>query len=196
MVITKERRELILELSKEGRKNINIAKVLHVDRSSVGRILKLAETKGSVSPKKAPGKPRTLTEREERYAKRLVSSSDESNAKSAARLIGRLKGKKIHPNIIRRALHREGLFGRKKIVKPRMTAKQRKERLNFAKDNVQKTPDFWDHVIFSDERGFQIFPTTRGQWTWRRPNESLLPSKVIPSVKHGGGNFEHLGMHH
>ncbi|GFW54917.1 transposable element Tcb2 transposase [Trichonephila clavipes] len=52
-----------------------------------------------------------------------------------------------------------------------------------------ETPQqFWNEVIFSDKRKFNIFGSDGRRMVWRKPNTSGHPKHTIPTVKHGGGS--------
>ena len=59
--------------------------------------------------------------------------------------------KEVHPNTIRRILHKGGYHARVPRTKTHIKEVNRTKRLEFANEYVMKDSDFWDKVIFSDE---------------------------------------------
>ena len=196
MAVSQEKRETIVELFKTGMSKSKIARVMKIKRDTVSSILKLKKITGSVEKKKQPGRPRKLTPREERILVRMAITNPLTDAVFLSKEMTQRLDRQISPRIVRMTLHRNGFHARKPAKKPRLTAAQRKRRLQFAKEYASKPATFWRQVIFSDESPFRVFCTPCGQWTWRRPNERLDSRHIIPTVKHGGGHHPHLGMSH
>lgn len=193
MGLSREKRALALKWHRNGWTNKKIAKELEAHPSTIGRILSHIQQTGHLSPTKSPGRKRILSSREERLASRKIQTTPGATALTISKELEEAHGKAIRPDVIRRSLHRQGLFGRKKAKKPFLNRQQRKARMNFAKLYLEKDENFWRSVIFTDETAFQIFPCFGGQWTWRRPSERLNPKNLAPSVKHGGGSVQVWG---
>jgi transposase len=191
MAISEDVRNVIVRMKAKGKNNNQIADLVGVSRRSVVRILNLHKSIGHILPLKSPGRPRKLSLRKERqivrdFARRVKTSP----AAVALEIKKKETGMAISPDSIRRVLHRAGLHGRRKLRKPLLSYRSRITRLNFARVYFKKDLIFWDHVIFTDETPFQIFPSPGGQWTWRRPNEQYLPQHITATVKHGGGTIQ------
>lgn len=190
MAISKEKRRLVIDQWKKGKSFSSISRDIEISRRSVANIIKLFKTSKSLNCKKSPGRPRSLSIRDERHLVRKMISSPFVSAKSLAKEISMEWGREISPDIVRNTLYRNGFHARKPIKKPLLTRNHRQRRLTFARDHVTKSLDFWKKIIFSDETPFVIFPTKSGQWTWRRPHEEFQPRNIIPTVKHGGGTLQ------
>jgi len=61
-----------------------------------------------------------------------------------------------------------------------------KKRLEFAKQHLNKSQEYWNTVLFSDESKFNIFNSDGRRTVWRKKNTELNPKNLIPTVKHGG----------
>lgn len=62
---------------------------------------------------------------------------------------------------------------------------QPREALACAKEYLRKPNDFWDYMLFSDERKFNIFCSDCPQAVWRKPNTELDKRKFAASIKLG-----------
>lgn len=70
---------------------------------------------------------------------------------------------------VRRRLHEAGVHHRVPAAKDRLTQQHRDGRLQFAREHVKKGYDFWERVIWTDEK--KISSTNHGQLhCWRRNN--------------------------
>jgi len=76
-----------------------------------------------------------------------------------------------------------GLRGCKAKKKPRVTEKQRKARLAWAKEHLNWSPDDWK-VIFSDESTFNIQNHAWNQYVCRRPHEAFSLQCILLVIKH------------
>jgi len=193
MTVSLGKREAIIELHRLGCTQRRIGTALRMDHRTIGRIIQLYKSTCQLTPRKSPGRPPRLTARERRYLARKLRTNPKSTPSKLAQELTQNEGIKIHPKTIRRALHKEGLKAFKKPRKPYLSPSQRKLRLKFAQEYSKKPPNFWKQVVFSDESPFQIFPSSGGQWTWRRPGERFLPGQYVETVKHGGGTIHIWG---
>ncbi|GFW16686.1 transposable element Tc1 transposase [Trichonephila clavipes] len=103
---------------------------------------------------------------------------------STSNTLGRL----VSAETVRRVLRKAGYNGRVARKKPLIGKRNRVKRLKFAKEHILKPQQFWNEVIFSDERKFNIFGSDVRRMVWRKPNTSYHPKHTIPTVKHGGGS--------
>ncbi|GFU29760.1 transposable element Tc1 transposase [Trichonephila clavipes] len=97
-------------------------------------------------------------------------------------------GQSVSAETVRRVLRKAGYnvrVARKKLL---IGKSNRVKRLKFAKEHILKPQQFWNEVIFSDERKFNIFGSDGRRMVWRKPNTSYHPKHTIPTVKHGGGS--------
>ncbi|GFV59535.1 transposable element Tcb1 transposase [Trichonephila clavipes] len=65
--------------------------------------------------------------------------------------------------------------------------KSMQKRLDLANEHVNKPPQFWEKVLFSDESKFCIFGIKGCKLVWRKQGTALEKENLVPTVKHGGG---------
>jgi Transposase len=97
-------------------------------------------------------------------------------------------GRSISQETIRNVLRPYGYYGRMAKKKPYISVVNRKKRLEFAKTNLNKSKEFWNNVIWSDECKFVIFGSAGRQLVWRKVNTELQKENLVPTVKHGGSS--------
>ncbi|GFY17930.1 transposable element Tc1 transposase [Trichonephila clavipes] len=73
------------------------------------------------------------------------------------------------------------------IRNPHISAVNRQKRLDFANEHVNKLPQFWGKVLFSDESKFCIFCIKWRKLVWRKQGTALEKENLVPTVKYGGG---------
>jgi transposase len=189
MVVSEDKRKVILQLREKGESYRSIAKVVDVHYSTVALIVKRSLETGAIIPKPIPGRPRSLTKREQRYVLRRVQAKPICSIPSLARELSEEWKKRVTTDKLRLILHSNGFKSYKPAKKPLMSISHMKARLAFAKKYADKGPEFWRRVIFSDESSIRVFPTPSGLWVWRRPNERFAPRHFVPTVQKGGGSF-------
>ena len=86
-------------------------------------------------------------------------------------------------------MHKNDLHGRRPRKKPLHKTGHLKDRINFAKRNIDKSFDYWSKILWSDETKLELFGHSSAQYVWRKNNESFDPKNTIPTVKHGGGSL-------
>lgn len=89
---------------------------------------------------------------------------------------------------IARILKRWGLKNYARPLKPRLLARHKRDRYNFAKVLRRMPESFWKNVIFSDESKFNPHGPDGIKRIWRRPGSLLLGHHVRKVVKFGGGS--------
>lgn len=61
--------------------------------------------------------------------------------------------------------------------------------MEFANEYVNKPPEFWERVLFSDESQFCIFGIKFRKLVWRKNGTALDRENLLPTVEHGGGGI-------
>ncbi|GFX22718.1 transposable element Tc1 transposase [Trichonephila clavipes] len=89
---------------------------------------------------------------------------------------------------------RAGYHGRVACKKPHISAVNRQKRLDFTNEHVNKPPQFWEKVLFSDESKFRLFGIKERKLVWRKQGTALEKENLVPTVKHGGGGVMDLNV--
>lgn len=172
-------REVASKISKPGNK---------IHHTSILRLKKKYEETGSVKNKQVSGRPRKLTERDERTVVRLILKDECSTASEVQRSLKVHDNIEVSSNTVRRVLKRNGFVARVKRKKPLLSKTHRKTRLEFAEKYKHWTVEDWNKVVWSDESKFQIFGSDGRTYCWKKAGEKLQDRHVKPTVKFGGGS--------
>jgi len=73
--------------------------------------------------------------------------------------------------------------------KPMLSIKNVKKRLQFAREHIQKGPNFWNMIVWSDESKFNVFGSDGKPYVRRPPNKQLDPKYTKKTVKQGGASI-------
>ncbi|GBO30684.1 hypothetical protein AVEN_211103-1 [Araneus ventricosus] len=133
------------------------------------------------------GRPRTFSEREERW---IVRQAHINPKTSAVKLTLKCKSrfrKSVNPETVRNALRKLKYHVRLPRREPYISKANRKARLAFATMYIKQPTEFWKNVIFVDESKYNIFGSDGKQKVWHTPNTALHIKNLRPTVKYGGG---------
>ncbi|KAL7856497.1 hypothetical protein SRHO_G00153960, partial [Serrasalmus rhombeus] len=183
MVISKETRAVIIALHKNGLTGKSIAARKIAPQSTIYRIIKNFKERGSIVAKKAPGRPRKTSKRQDRLLK-VFQLRDQATSSAELAQEWQQAGVSASARTVRQRLLEQGLVSRRAAKKPLLSRKNIRDRLIFCKRYREWTAEDWGKVIFSDESPFRLFGTSGKQLVRRRRGERYHQSCLIPTVKH------------
>lgn len=183
-----DERKLILRLHNQCKSSYEIAKLVGRPRSTVQSVIDRICVTKSIENQRRSGRPRALTEHDERFIVREVKKNPKTSAPKIASELER-RGTKVSTNTIRNTCKKYGFNGRVARKKFWVSKTNRQKRLNFAQEYRTKKEDFWNRVIFSDESKYNIFGSDGRRMVWRKKNTEMEPQNLVPTVKHGGGSI-------
>lgn len=137
-------------LSKNGLSQREIARQLNIALSSVSKTLRRIQEEGHYRSRKRTGRPPKTSWTTNRLMHRIaVSNPYATSSEIASRLPSDCH---ISPRTIRRRLQLTfHLRAYKPAKKPRLSEKNRRDRLTFCQRYRHWTPSMWSRVMFSDE---------------------------------------------
>lgn len=180
-------RNLIIHHFKLGQTENTISQIVQKSRTTVHYIIKKYKSENTVINKARTGRPRKLTAADERRIVHEVRKNPKINASSLAKYTEEYLCTSVTPQTIRNVLKKHDFRARSARKKPHISKKNRKLRLDFAKEHVNKPPEFWMDVIFADESKYNLFGCDGKVLVYRKPNTELEERNMVPTVKHGGG---------
>ena len=144
-------------------------------------------------PASPGGRPTKLSPQNKRFCIRAITSGHIQTGVAVTKKLESELGVKVCDRTVRNALHEAGLGAMEKEKRPKLSAKNIRARLQFAKLHQYWTISDWERVIFSDETKINRFCSDGRQWCWIRDGESRQDRHVKQTVKHGGGNVKIWG---
>lgn len=168
-----------------------------ISKSVLSRLINKFEQENTIARRPGSGRPRKTNFKTDRLIGR---ASKKDPTLTASQIKNDLKIENVSNRTIRRRLVEHGLHGRRPSKKPLISKKNRRARLEFAREHVNWNPKKWFNVLFSDETKVNLI-NSDGQLYIRRPkNEKYNPKYTVKTVKHKGGciqvwgAFSHYGM--
>lgn len=181
--ISKEKKDNMKELLRQGHGHREIAKRLKISKSSVSNCAKAI----GIEPNPKNGRPKILSSRDENFCVKQITAGKSPSAIQVSKALKSQFDITASPNTVRRALKNKGLKAGEKKKKPLLSPKNIKSRMEFARKHKDWTEDDWNRVIFSDETKINRFNSDGRQWFWSKDPFVLDERSVKPTVKHGGG---------
>lgn len=154
--LSDHQRKLIMFLRKQGKNQNEIAKTVKCSRCAVQTTIKRFEETNSHSNRKRTGRKRVTTKREDR---KLIRESLKNRKKTSSKLAAAFTeetGIPISARTVRRRLVQNGLIGCKARKKPWLSEKNKKFRLEWARQHQQFTQENWANIVWSDESNFEV----------------------------------------
>jgi transposase len=198
-------RIIIVELMNEGHSTGRIQEIMKVrhgiivSKRGIQKIVHKFKTLGTYEDKKRSGRPSKLPKRSERIIRRIclknrrMSISKITGAFNAAGMIHASR------STVNRILIKYGLKSHYAVCKPLLNGKQRKRRVEWARDKQNWDIDKWSNVVFSDESMFRTYSHTRSEIVRRFDNERLSHICTKKVLQHGAqvhvwGSFSRFGV--
>jgi len=186
-------RNQIVAYNDAGLSNRQIAARVHVSRRTVIRILQRQAANGTLRPGRSTGRPRITTPRNDRRMMAIVRQNRQMSSSAIAAQMRVQHTIQISRQTVNRRLVASGYRARRMIKKPRLTARHRASRLQWANRYSNLTVAHWNHVIFADESRFPLYPTDGRIRVRRRAGEQLLDENIQARIQGGGGSVHVWG---
>lgn len=180
---------MIVDLHQEGKSLRSIGQIVKRSHSTIQYVIKKYIETGSVAKTRRNRNRLLLNRRAQSFLLRQIRKD---NAISGVKLQGLLQK---HLNItvtaqtVRNYVRKVGFRSRIAARKPFISSINKKKRIIFAKKYANRSTEFWNRVIFSDECKFNIKISDGRVKIWREVNTRLSKRNLLPSFKHGGGSL-------
>ena len=182
--LSDEPRHLIVYLHKKTISERKIASEVGCSKTGVNVALKRWKETGKFEERPGRGRKMKSTIRQDRALVRLSLSNRRLTNSDLCQEWRQSTGVEVSTSTIRKRLLRSGLRGCKAKKKPKVSEKQRKARIAWAKEHLNWTSEDWDKVIFREERTFTVQNHAGNNFVRRRPHEAFSPLCISPTIKH------------
>ena len=173
---------------RDGVRLREVGRRLGVSHSVISRLQQRFQATGRVADRPRPGRPRSTTQREDRF---ILRQALQARSTTANTIRGQLRVT-THTNIsaqtVRNRLHDANLHARRPLVRPRLTPQHRAARLAWSAHHLRWNRQQWARVLFSDESRFSLEHNDGRVRVWRRPGERLVPGAVRERTAYRGGS--------
>ena len=158
----------------------------NISKSTVSRIIKRFTEESTIEVRKRSGRPRKVTEATKRAILRTsINNRHMSSSEIAQEFSQFSKDRTISSSYVRKICLEKGFRSFVARKKPFLNRKMIKARMNFCKNNIENSVDYWRNVVFSDEAYIEINLNSIMNTVRRFPTEDPNSSHLVrSSVKH------------
>ena len=174
-------KKAIVTAAEGGESGTTIGKQFGVSKGAVNLILRKSRNGEDLHRTPKSGRPRKITQRQERILVRLVKNDPSKTAVDLQHHASSTWGLEISPWTTRRILRRHNLFARRPARKPLIKESHRRARLLFARLHQNWTVHQWRKVLWSDESKFNLH-NSDGANTIRRPPNTRYDDRARGAV--------------
>lgn len=180
-------RNMIIQHSNDGQSVRNISRLLKISKSTVHSVIQRYVMSGTTVNQPRTGRPRATSATNDNLIRLLVKKNPKVPAPEVNQRLKQL-GVSVSDQTVRNRIHEAGMRGCRARQKPFISVKNRKARLEFARNHVDKAESFWDKVLWTDETKINMFQSDGNATVWRPKGKAHDPKYTSATVKHGGGN--------
>lgn len=158
-----------------------------VSQSTVSKYAKAH--KENIPPQRA-GRPSKISDQTKRKMVRDITNGTLNTAVDVQTMLEQDYSIRISAARVRQILRNEGLTGKRKVPKPKLTPHQRAERMDFVMKYQYWTIDDWRRVIWSDETKVNRVGSDGALWSWVKENMTNVQDQAVRErLKFGGGSI-------
>ncbi len=176
-------------LHKDGRGYKKFGNSLELSYSTVARVIQRFSKMGLTRNRPRKGRSKMLSPCAVRHMQKLASKNRRMSASSIALEVAEVEGQLVSAQTICHTLQKVSLYGHHPRRTPLLELAHKNACKQFAEDNLAKSMNDWNHVLWSDESKVNLFVSDGVQHVWRRPGEEYQDKCALPTVKHGGGSI-------
>ncbi|XP_065640447.1 transposable element Tcb2 transposase [Hydra vulgaris] len=183
--LTTEERLRAVFLAEKGASLRKIARELKATPMGIKEIIDKHIETGSTADKRRSGRPKKTTPHNDRVLFRSLQDR-RLTAPQLGQKLSEEHGVTLATRTVRQRLLKAGLCGCVAAKKPLLSATNVRRQLAFAKAHKDLTVYDCKHVLFSDEKSFKLFLSSKRVIVRRRVGEKFSKNCIAPTVKHGG----------
>ena len=133
------------------------------------------------------GRPRKLTGRMSRTVIRKIENGQFRDSREVVKYLNDCGSLNVGIRKVQSHLNAHGLYSYSRQKKAYLSDKHTLERRRFYRAYKTKPIEFWQNVIFSDEKKFNLFGSNAGPRVYCKPGSPILKHHVRGVRKFGGG---------
>lgn len=152
-----ELRNLIINHHKNGKSLSEISVIVERSRSTVQYVVKRYKNENRIENLPRNVNRKILSKMDDRYILRQIKQNPKISAPKIASKVKIDLNKDVSAETILRSIRNQGYNGRVARKKPLISEKNRKLRLEFAKNLKNSTFEYWQNVLFTDESKYNVF---------------------------------------
>lgn len=186
--ITSEQVARIMALVGDGRSKRYAARVVGVPESTARRAIARYEETGHCRRRAGSGRSRCTTVIDDRFIRLQTLRNRFHTAVQTNIHLRQVRGRVVSDRTVIRRLKEVNLRSRIPATAPRLLARHRRARRNFAREHSDWNEQNFSRILFVDESRFCLFSSDGRQRVWRRVGERYEQSLFSTKESFGGGS--------
>ncbi len=155
--LSEDLRIRIISLHKDGRGYKKFSNSLELSYSTVVRVIQRFSKMGFTRNRPCKGRSKKLSPCAVCLVQKLASKNRHMSAASIALEVAEVEGQLVSAQTIRHTLQQVSLHGRRPRRKSLLKQAHKKACKQFSEDNLAKSMNYWNHVMWSDESKVNLF---------------------------------------
>lgn len=188
MDTTPEKAAQVVALLQEGRNQREVARQLNMSQSAVSRVSRRFQETGTFNRRPHTSRYRCTSERDDRFIVLTSLRNRHLTGVDVQQELRQVRDVAVSQWTVRRRLKEANLTPRRPARGPKLTARHRKERLEFAREHINWNIEQWRSVLFTDECRICLHGSDRRGRVYRRPRERFSQCCFAETVSYGGGS--------
>lgn len=131
--LSKEKRQSVITLRREGQSLRQIARTLQVSVSAVAKTIKRVEETGTHEDRTRSGRPKATSESENKFIRVTSLRNRQLSARDIQAQLNASRSTEVSTSTVQRRLREAGLTGRISAKKPLLKSQNKRKRLAWAK---------------------------------------------------------------
>jgi transposase len=156
---------------------------------SQSKVSQIAQTVRKDLPPSKAGRPSGVSPSTRRVIIRSITNGELKNAVDAQRYLSHQLNINISTNRVREILREEGLTAVRKVKRPKLVPRHRKERMDFVRMYEHWTVADWKRVLWTDETRINRCGSDGKTWVWKNTRVGNQDRLVSETLKYGGGHL-------
>lgn len=188
MVLTKENSAKAIALVEDGRNYEYVARILHVHRSTIKRVVERFRQTGRNKRRTGSGRKRKTTAIDDRFLHLKTLRDRHLTSVQSRNQLQEVRGTNVSAWTVRRRLKEFGLKACRPATGPKLLPRHRVARLQFATEHLHWNLEQWNNVLFTDESRFCLHSPDGRKRVWRRNGERFAECTFSSRLSYGGGS--------
>lgn len=188
MVLSADNCAKAVALAEDGRSYGYIARILHVHRATIKRVVERFLQTGRYTRRAGCGRRRKTTAVDDRFLQVTSLRDRHLTSVQARNQLQEVRGRNVSVWTVRRRLKEFGLKACRPATGPKLLRRHRVARLQFATEHLNWNLQQWQNVLFTDESRFCLHSPDGRKRVWRRAGERFAECTFSPRLSHGGGS--------
>ena len=184
--LTTDQRNQAIGMIRAGSSTRRVSEHFGCHTKTIQRLLARFRETGGVKDRPRSGRHPVTTDRQDRW---ILTTHLRNRLQTAVQTARDFPGpRRPHSDTIRNRLKKNGMLNRRPAIRPILTPRHRRARVEWCQRRQRLPLRWWNNVMFSDESRFNLSRSDGRARVYRRKGERYADCCVIERDRFGGGS--------